>query len=64
MEKYIAVIKKNSLYERMVKSAHRLERLSAEAFFDTVTAVMYRLILFLGVPYFFFVLWSFIRMQG
>ncbi|MCO7125763.1 hypothetical protein NIE88_08265 [Sporolactobacillus shoreicorticis] len=54
--------KQAQLSERMQQFSKKVDRLSAEECFDWMTKVMYRAILFLGIPYFLYVLVSFIRM--
>lgn len=67
MEKQIAASlkrKQATLSERIRKFAGKMEHLSPEACFEMLTVIMYRLILFLGIPYFIYVLFSFIRMTS
>lgn len=65
MEKSTASLihkKQNTRCGWMKRFTDRLEHLSAEDCFERLTAIMYRIILFLGVPYFLYVLWSFIQL--
>lgn len=67
MEKYIALNlkkKRATLSERFRNFAGKMEHLSPEACFEMLTVIMYRMILFLGIPYFIYVLFSFIRMTA
>lgn len=56
--------KQTRLDDKIQKIAHKVEHLSAEECFEWITKIMYRAILFLGIPYFLFVLFSFIRMAS
>ncbi|RYM06350.1 hypothetical protein EWH99_03220 [Sporolactobacillus sp. THM7-7] len=56
--------KHNTLHDRMKRCIRRIERLPADDLLEALAAIMYRMILFLGIPYFLFVLWSFIRMNS
>lgn len=66
MEKFITATNKkpHALNDRFQNGIRRIERLSVEDCFEAMTRIMYRIIIFCGIPYFLFVLWSFIRMQG
>ncbi|MCL1632599.1 hypothetical protein M3N64_11790 [Sporolactobacillus sp. CPB3-1] len=55
--------KRNHISARMEQITAKIERLSAEECLNWITQAMYRIILFLGVPYFLYVLISFIRMN-
>ncbi|MET1249721.1 MULTISPECIES: hypothetical protein [Sporolactobacillus] len=56
--------KQDPINERIRQISQKIEHLSAEECFEWITKVMYRAILFLGIPYFLFVLISFIRMAS
>ncbi|RYL88834.1 hypothetical protein EWI07_13390 [Sporolactobacillus sp. THM7-4] len=56
--------KQHPVLTRTRQFVQRLERLSAEDLFETLASIMFRMILFLGIPYFLFILWSFIRMNS
>jgi hypothetical protein len=56
--------KQDPINERIQQISQKIEHLSAEECFEWITKVMYRAILFLGIPYFLFVLISFIRMAS
>lgn len=56
--------KQDRINERISQISQKIEHLSAEECFEWITKVMYRAILFLGIPYFLFVLISFIRMAS
>ncbi|MFT8316749.1 MAG: hypothetical protein ABF651_00600 [Sporolactobacillus sp.] len=53
----------NSMLKRMKQIIGRLEHLSAEDCLEKMTTIMYRMILFLGIPYFLYILWSFVHMS-
>jgi hypothetical protein len=56
--------KQDPINERIRQISQKIEHLSAEECFEWITKIMYRAILFLGIPYFLFVLISFIRMAS
>ncbi|WP_010631179.1 hypothetical protein [Sporolactobacillus vineae] len=67
MEKIVPVIPKTRralLFERVTRYFRKFDRLSAEDCFEALTAVMYRLILFLGVPYLVFQIVRFLFLPG
>ncbi|GAY76058.1 hypothetical protein [Sporolactobacillus inulinus] len=56
--------KNDPLNDSLQQLRQKIEHLSAEECFEWVTKIMYYAILFLGIPYFIFVLISFIRMAA
>ncbi|GGL48090.1 hypothetical protein [Sporolactobacillus putidus] len=49
---------------RLKQFAGRMEWLPAERSFETIASIMYWIMILFGVPYFLFVLGSFIHMNG
>jgi hypothetical protein len=67
MEKIIPAITKTKralLFERISCYLRKFEHLSAEDCFEVLTSVMYRLILFLGIPYLTYLLIQFLFLTG
>ncbi|MCQ2009153.1 MAG: hypothetical protein ABF629_00135 [Sporolactobacillus sp.] len=56
--------KQTQVSDRMQQLSKKVDQFSAEECLDWITKVMYRAILFLGIPYFLYVLVSFIRMAS
>lgn len=49
------------LRRKIEKRLLRMQHLSAEALLETITSIMFKMILFLGVPYFIFILIAFFK---
>jgi hypothetical protein len=67
MEKIVPVIlktKRTLLFERAIRYFRKFDRLPAEDCFEALTAVMYRIILFSGVPYLIFQIIRFLFLSG
>ncbi|CAM3174656.1 hypothetical protein [Sporolactobacillus spathodeae] len=65
MEKVIAHLhlkKQGILFDCLKRIGQRAQRVSTEECLERLTTIMYRLILLFGIPYFLFILVSFIRM--
>ncbi|MCO7176181.1 hypothetical protein ACFP7A_09860 [Sporolactobacillus kofuensis] len=61
---FLSSKKQIRLEEKVRQMSDKIEHLTAEECFEWITKIMYRAILFLGIPYFLFILFSFIRMTS